>query len=207
MLIVVSNSGLCAMDIVDCLSEAARGGADFVMVREKDLGYEELLDISTKVANATARYGSKLIVNSSIEAAKNAGAYAVQLSFADFMRLADEEKEEIERQIKIGVSVHSEREASLAQKNGADYVVAGHIFDTNCKKGLAPRGLGLIEGIKKSCSIPIIAIGGIDSGNAISAIEGGARGVAVMSIVMESMDPCGEVLKIKNAMMNAQQNC
>lgn len=41
----------------------------------------------------------------------------------------------------VGVSVHSADEAVLAEKMGATYVTAGHIFATDCKKGLEPRGI------------------------------------------------------------------
>ena len=37
----------------------------------------------------------------------------------------------------VGVSVHSADEAVLAEKMGATYVTAGHIFATDCKKVLS----------------------------------------------------------------------
>lgn len=45
----------------------------------------------------------------------------------------------------VGVSVHSADEAVLAEKMGATYVTAGHIFATDCKKGLEPRGIEFLK--------------------------------------------------------------
>ena len=45
----------------------------------------------------------------------------------------------------IGTSVHSVEEAIEAQKLGATYISAGHIFATDCKKDLPPRGLEFLK--------------------------------------------------------------
>ena len=88
--------------------------------------------------------------------------------------------------IRIGCSIHSVEEAIMAEKLGASYITAGHIYATDCKKGLAPRGLDFLENVVRSVSIPVYAIGGID-------IEGdrrkevmirGAAGSCIMSGMM-----------------------
>ena len=72
-----------------------------------------------------------------------------------------------------------------AMKLGADYVTAGHIFRTDCKKGLEPRGLGFLEKIVHTVSVPVYGIGGIHSGNEESVQEHGAAGVCIMSGCMK----------------------
>ena len=42
---------------------------------------------------------------------------------------------------RVGVSVHSAEEAETAQKLGADYLIAGHIYATDCKKVFLPEEL------------------------------------------------------------------
>ena len=68
---------------------------------------------------------------------------------------------------------------------GASYVVAGHIFETDCKKGLEPRGLNFIKDISSTLTIPIFAIGGIDEKNSQSVIDSGAFSVCMMSSMMK----------------------
>ena len=41
-------------------------------------------------------------------------------------------------------------EAKEVENLGANYVVAGHIFETECKKGLEPRGLKFIKDLSIS---------------------------------------------------------
>lgn len=62
---------------------------------------------------------------------------------------------------KIGTSVHSVEDAIEAQRLGATYVTAGHIFTTDCKKGLPPRGLDFLKNVCEAVTIPVYGIGGI----------------------------------------------
>ena len=72
-----------------------------------------------------------------------------------------------------------------AQQLGASYITAGHIFATDCKKGLPPRGLGFLKDICRRVDIPVYAIGGITEENMVSALEAGAEGVCIMSGLMK----------------------
>ena len=46
--------------------------------------------------------------------------------------------------MQVGRSVHTLDEAIQAEKDGADYVLYGHCFETNSKRGLAPNGIDTI---------------------------------------------------------------
>lgn len=61
----------------------------------------------------------------------------------------------------LGTSIHSVEDAKEAGRLGADYVFAGNIFETDCKKGLPGRGLEFLENVCKEVDIPVYAIGGI----------------------------------------------
>ena len=63
--------------------------------------------------------------------------------------------------LRIGRSVHSVEEAKQAEQDGADYVLYGHCFETNCKEGITPNGIDRIIEMKKELHIPVMAIGGI----------------------------------------------
>ena len=93
-------------------------------------------------------------------------------------------EELIKKYKRIGVSIHSLEEAKEVETLGATYVVAGHIFETDCKKGLEPRGLNFIKELSSILTIPVFAIGGIDEKNSLSVIDNGAFGVCMMSSLM-----------------------
>ncbi|MFR7476795.1 thiamine phosphate synthase, partial [Frisingicoccus sp.] len=94
----------------------------------------------------------------------------------------------------VGVSVHSRKEAVYAERRGADYLIAGHIFLTDCKKGVPARGLDFLKEICESVKIPVFAIGGMNVEHGRMAMEAGASGVCMMSELMESDAP-GEIIK------------
>lgn len=94
------------------------------------------------------------------------------------MEMPEEQKQKF---LVRGVSVHSVEDAHRAEQCGATYLTAGHVFVTDCKKGLAPRGLDFLHEVCSSVKIPVYAIGGINDKNAASCIREGAAGVCVMS--------------------------
>lgn len=81
--------------------------------------------------------------------------------------------------LKIGKSVHSPEEAVQAETEGADYVLFGHIFETDCKKGRKGRGALSLAEVKAAVRIPVIAIGGITE-QRLAEVKM-ADGIAVMS--------------------------
>ena len=78
-------------------------------------------------------------------------------------------------------ALEDKREALNAQKAGASYIMAGHIYKTACKEGLEPRGIKFLKKICATVNIPVYAIGGININNARECIEAGASGVCLMS--------------------------
>ena len=90
--------------------------------------------------------------------------------------------------MQVGRSVHSLEEAIQAERDGADYVLYGHCFETNSKKGLVPNGIHTISKMKKELTIPVYAIGGItpERIEALQALR--ADGIAVMSGIFSVND-------------------
>lgn len=88
--------------------------------------------------------------------------------------------------LRIGCSVHSLTEAKQAEADGADYVLYGHCFETNCKTGLKPNGIATLLDIKKQIQLPVFAIGGITLDRVQMLNEMKMDGVAVMSGIFSS---------------------
>jgi thiamine-phosphate diphosphorylase len=89
----------------------------------------------------------------------------------------------------IGVSVHSLASARAAASQGADYLLAGHVFPTPSHAGVPGRGLDWLAEICGSVAIPVLAIGGVTPENAPACLAAGARGIAVMSPITSAADP------------------
>jgi thiamine-phosphate pyrophosphorylase len=88
----------------------------------------------------------------------------------------------------IGASCHSVEDAREAENNGCTYITAGHIFETNSKKGLPPRGLDFLKNVCRSVDIPVCAIGGIGADNLAAVRAAGASGACVMGDFMRCED-------------------
>ena len=97
----------------------------------------------------------------------------------------------------VGTSVHSVDEAVEAEKMGVDYVIAGHIFETDCKKGLAPRGLDFLKQVCNAIKIPVYAIGGINADNINLVAKAGADGACIMSGFMTCENPAEYMEKLR----------
>ena len=157
-------------------------------LREKDLDKNEYLKLIEKVYPICQKYKINLILhqNYDLNLDDKYNIEGIHLSYSIFKSLNENIKAELIKKYKrIGVSVHSLNEAKEVESLGASYVVAGHIFETDCKKGLEPRGLKFIKDLSSALSIPIFAIGGIDEKNSLSVINNGAFSVCMMSTLMK----------------------
>lgn len=185
MLYLITNRNLIKSgNIYSVVLEALRGGVHSVVLREKDLSHKELLPIAFKLKGITNAFGCQLIINTDLKAAK--------MSNANFFHFGIEKFKENKLDLggmSFGLSVHSLEEAVDAKVLGAKYLFLGHIFETDCKKGLNPKGIEMIKAVKSKVNIPVIALGGINESNAKAVIKAGADGIAVMSYIMASNDP------------------
>jgi len=157
-------------------------------LREKDLNKNEYLKLVEKIYPICQKYRIDLILhqNYELELDNKYNIKGLHLSYNTFKSLNKNIREEfIKKYKKIGVSIHSINEAKEVENLGANYVVAGHIFKTDCKKDLEPRGLKFIQELSLILTIPIFAIGGINQENSHLVINSGAFGVCMMSSLMK----------------------
>ena len=157
-------------------------------LREKDLDKNEYLNLVKKIYPICKKYRIDLILhqNYDLNLDKKYKIGGFHLSYEIFKSLNKNIREKLIKKYKrIGVSIHSLEEAKDVENLGATYVVAGHIFETDCKKGLEPRGLNFIKELSSILTIPIFAIGGINEENSNLVLNSGAFGVCMMSSLMK----------------------
>lgn len=157
-------------------------------LREKDLYKNEYLKLVEKIYPICQKYRIDLILHQNYDLVleDKYNIEGIHLSYNTFKSLNKNiRKELIKKYKKIGVSIHSIDEAKEVENLGATYIVAGHIFKTDCKKDLEPRGLKFIQELSLILTIPIFAIGGINQENSHLVINSGAFGVCMMSSLMK----------------------
>lgn len=86
----------------------------------------------------------------------------------------------------ISISIHSIDSLKYFQKKykQIDFFLYGHIYRTNSKKGIPPRGLDSLKEIVSISQVPIIAIGGITPNKFQDIKATGAKGAAMLSYYM-----------------------
>ncbi|SDY06454.1 thiazole tautomerase (transcriptional regulator TenI) [Evansella caseinilytica] len=158
---------------------------DYVHIREKKCTAKEIVaGVRKLVSEGVPR--SKIIINDRVDVAVVEKTYGVQLAHHSLDIRAVKHSFP---QLKVGKSVHSAEEAQEAEKQGADYLLYGHIYETASKADLPAKGLENLKCVTSSVTIPVIAIGGIKPEHVVPVIQAGASGIAVMSSVGEAADP------------------
>lgn len=177
-LICITNRKLCSNNFLDQIEMIASAHPKAIVLREKDLSEKEYEQLARQVMQICQKHGTQCILHSFSNVATTLGATAVHMPLPLLQKMTPKEKSHFQI---IGASCHSLEEAKEAQNLGCTYITAGHIFLTDCKKGLPGRGLPFLEEICKTVRIPVYAIGGISSQNMESVRKTGAAGACIMS--------------------------
>ncbi len=82
----------------------------------------------------------------------------------------------------IGRSVHSIQSAQKAEREGADYVVFGPVWESASHPGTAPVGRATLAQLVGSVGIPVLAIGGVTEERVATILASGAAGYAAIRL-------------------------
>ena len=168
-------------DLEDSIELAIQGGVTLVQLREKSISTLKFLQLAIKVKEITSRHHIPLISNDRLDIALAVDADGLHVGQNDLPML--KARELFPNKI-IGVSVSTLEEAFLAQQQGADYIGVGAIFSTSTKTDAPDVSLEQLELIKKSVTIPVVAIGGINRTNLQQVMATGIDGVSVVSAIL-----------------------
>ena len=168
---------------------ACAAGAAVVQLRAKRATDREALALAAEIRAATRACGALFLVNDRFDLALVAGADGVHLGQEDLPPAGIPKA--LRERLVVGRSTHTLAEARAARDEGVDYVAFGPVFATTSKASAhAARGLVLLrEAAEAVAPLPLVAIGGIDAGNAASVVAAGAAAVAVIAAVAGAVDP------------------
>ncbi len=194
-LMLVTDRSLCggADGLVAAVEAAVGGGVDAVQLREKDLAASDLLPLAGRLRAITLGR-ALLLVNGPLDVALAAAADGLHLP---------EAAPPVERPrlgFLVGRSVHSVEGARRAEAEGADYLIAGPVYQTRSHPGVQPAGISLIEEVTRRVRIPVLAIGGVTAGRADEVVRAGASGVAVISAILAQRDRQAATTEIRHAL-------
>ncbi len=196
---LVTDSELTKMPVPETVRKAVAGGVTCVQIREKSAGTREFIEIAAAVKNILAGSVVPLIINDRVDIALAVKADGVHLGQSDMP--IDIARKICGQEMIIGLSAESEKDAIVAERDGADYIAVSPVFSTPTKIDTAkPLGLSGIKNIKNLVNLPVIGIGGINLSNAADVIKSGADGIAVVSAIMAADDPEKAARELRAAM-------
>ncbi|MCO6510436.1 MAG: thiamine phosphate synthase [Aridibacter famidurans] len=169
--------------------QLAKAGAKMIQLRDKNASSGEFFGSVVAVCRAAKDEGILVIVNDRVDIAISAGAGGVHLGQDDLP--PEEARRLLGSSSVIGYSTHSEDQARAAALLPVDYIAIGPVFGTSTKENPNPVvGLEGVSAAKRAIgTLPLVAIGGINSHNFRSVFEAGADSVAVISGILK--DPSG----------------
>lgn len=187
LLLVTDRTQTGGRFLPSLLRQAVEAGLPAIQLRERDLPTRELLQLAREIHAITKPCGVPLIINDRVDLMLALDLPGVHLRSNSLPISAV--RRMIGRDRLIGVSTHSLAEVYDANRDGADYVVFGPIFDTPSKRPFgSPFGLEKLAEVCRASAVPVFAIGGITAASVADVRRAGAHGVAVIGAILSRDD-------------------
>lgn len=173
--------------LLSVCEDVLENGATFLQIREKDLDVNAFEMEAAKLKDLCARHKVPYVVNDSVEIALAIDADGVHVGQSDIK--GRDIRSLIGPDKIMGISAGTVEEAIAAEKAGADYIGVGAVFGTSTKKNARNLTVEKLQQISSAVSIPVVAIGGINSKNLMELRGSGVDGVAVVSAIFAAENP------------------
>ena len=183
---ITDRTWLNGRSLEDVVEQSLRSGVDIIQLREKNLDFNSFLESAIKIKKLTEKYNVPLIINDNIEVCRQSNADGVHIGQGDTP--LSKAREILGKDKIIGVTAKTIQQALEAQLNGADYLGVGAMFGSTTKKDAVPLTFQQLADIRKSITIPIVAIGGINANNIDKFTNTNVDGIAVVSAIYGQTD-------------------
>lgn len=187
----VTDSELSKNNIFSDAENAIKAGCKIIQYREKNKSTKDMIEEARQLKEI-CEGKAILLVDDRVDVALAVGADGVHIGQEDIpyetARLL------LGMNKIIGLTVHNLEEAIEAEKLGVNYIGLAPIFKTDTKEDARePIGTKMIETVRKSVSLPIVAVGGINKHNVKDVIDSGADSVVSIYAVLNSDNVYNEV--------------
>ena len=145
--------------------QALANGADAILVREKELTSAKLLALASRLRDITRSYQARLIIHTQADIAQAVDADGVHVASGDISTIPAIRSWLNKPEMSISASCHNAEELAQAQQSGADFAMLAPVFPTQSHPGAPSLGVEAFQRLAAQADIPIIALGGITTGN------------------------------------------
>jgi len=183
---ILDTQALKERDYMEVARNAIRGGARTIQLRDKLHTRKDLLPIAQQLRSLCTEHNVLFIMNDYVDVTLATDADGLHLGQEDLPLATARRLLPIDKI--LGYSTHTLDQAITAASEGADYIGFGSIYPTTSKDFPTIVGLEKLREIRKKVSLPIVAIGGINSENATEVMAAGADSIAVISAILQAED-------------------
>jgi len=184
--VIIDTQALGNRSHIEAATQAIRGGASTIQLRDKLLGKKELLPTAQKLRNLCTEHSVLFIINDYLDLALAAEADGLHLGQDDLpIKVA---RKLLPMDKILGCSTRTVEQAIAAESEGADYIAVGSIYPTSSKEETKVVGLDRLHQIRQAITLPVVAIGGINKDNVGGVMTAGADAVAIISAILQAED-------------------
>ena len=170
----------------------------YFQLRLKKISTLNLIKIAKKIKKITKKNKVKLLINDNPFVAKTIDADGCHIGQKDLNYISS--RKVLGKKKIIGVTCHNSKKLALnAKKNSVNYIAFGSFFKSPTKKTTNKANLAILRWSKKKISMPVVAIGGINSSNYKKILSNGADFIACSSYVWNNkkLSPVSAISKFK----------
>lgn len=198
--LITDSRGLSEEVYYTRIEEACKAAIDILQLREKQATTKELLEKGARIKAIAARYKVPFVIDDRVDVALALDADGVHVG-ADDLPVA------IARQLLgpkkiVGATAKTVEAARQAEKDGADYLGVGAIFDTTTHDRPVRTSVETLTAIVQQVGIGVLAIGGLTADNAGILQGSGVNGACVVRYLMQSQEVAADVVRLQKALQN-----
>lgn len=192
--LVTNSDKYTEEEFLERIEGALKGGVDILQLREKDKSDLEILKLGAKVKALCDIYGVPMLIDDkphlawALEVGVHLGAEDLPIDLG---------RKLLGKNALIGATAKTVEAAQIAEKEGADYLGVGAIYETKTRVKTKRTSVETIKEIKKNVGIEVYAIGGLNYDN-IDILKGsGIDGICIVSAIMDSPNVEEDTRKLK----------
>jgi len=192
--VIIDTQALKGRSHVEAATQAIRGGAKAIQLRDKLLSKKELLPIAQELKKLCAEHNVPFIINDYLDLVLAADADGLHLGQHDLPIKVARKLLPIDKI--IGSSTTTVDQAVAAESEGADYIAVGSMYPTPSKETAKVVGLDRLSQIRQAVTLPLVAIGGITRDNVHEVMTAGANSAAIISAILQAKDTAAAARQI-----------
>jgi len=173
-------------DYLEKIESCLKAGVQLLQLRCGDETIENHPDLIYQALDLCNYYESKLLLNSAPEQAASYKVHGVHLSSSRLLQLNERP---LSNNFYVAASCHNLKELNHACQIDVDFVVLSPVEQTKSHPETKPLGWEKFLKLAENITVPVFALGGMQSQHITMAWSHGAQGIAIQNYIWSALNP------------------